>query len=113
MASLASAPVTNPVHTSPCTMHDANALNDTVPAPLRGTVSPPDASQCDLEDVTVCPEILTRVALQARLQASLSHRELECERERAKALEILVHRLLYELSTARQMLARQAGVDRR
>jgi hypothetical protein len=113
MASVALTPVTDPAHTSPCAMQDANVLNDTEPAPLQGTVSPPDPSQCVLADVTLSPEILTRVALQARLQAAISHRDLECERERAKALENLVHQLSTELISARQALARQAGDDRR
>jgi hypothetical protein len=110
MASVPSALVTDPVQMS-ARMHDVHALRE--PEPVRDTVGPPDASECHLAGLTVSPEILTRVALQARLQASISLCELERERDRAKALEDLVHQLVTELGIALQAVARLAGVDRR
>jgi hypothetical protein len=110
MTSVASGLVTDAVHTR---MHDTHALSGAAPASLQGTASPPDASQCLLADFTVSPEVLTRVALQARLQASISLCELERERDRAKALEDLVNQLVTELGIARQAVTRLAGVDRR
>jgi hypothetical protein len=111
VASVASSLVADPTHMS-TRIHDAHALHGTSPAPLQGTSSLPDASQCVLADVRVSPEFLTRVALQARLRESISHRELECERNRANALENLVHQLATELSIARRVIARQADIDR-
>jgi hypothetical protein len=111
IASVASALVADPTHIS-TRIHNAHALHGTSPAPLHGTASLPDASQCILADVRLSPEFLTRVALQARLRESISHRALECERNRANELETLVHQLATELSIARRVIARQADIDR-
>jgi hypothetical protein len=92
--------------------HDAHASSDFEAALHQGDTNPSDVMHWILGGGTVDPVIVAKVALQARLQESISRRELDRERERRRVLEALVRQLTTELTATRQEVARLASFFR-
>jgi hypothetical protein len=86
-------------------MHDPPAPRAAARVPSRSDVGETDDGELVTLERAVDPVVLARVTLQAQLQYSITRDELRREKEKTKALELLVRQLTAELHVAQRALA--------